>query len=74
MGNTLSLFKLAASQSMSPEPTSSDGDRRYHKRGYEERAELLTYAKQVLAETEEELYLGWAAKMYPTIPPALSFQ
>jgi hypothetical protein len=58
MGNTSSLFKLTSSQSMSPESTCSDGDGRYHKRGYEELAELLTHAKKVLAEAEEEFNLG----------------
>jgi hypothetical protein len=68
MGNTLRLFNVASSQGTSPESTSSDGDRRYHKRDYEELAELLTNAKQALAEAEKELYLGWAGKKLGNAP------
>ena len=65
MGNTSSLFKLASSRSVCRESTSSYGDGRCHKRGYEELAdsELLTHAKQVLAEAEKELYLGWGKSL-----------
>ena len=58
MGN---IFELASSQSMSPESTFIN--RRYHKRGSQEVAVLLTHAKQVLAEAEKELHLGWGKSL-----------